>query len=205
MPRRELDTVTLALIPVAIAVNIAIGQIVYAIKIPLYLDSIGTVLVGVLAGPWAGALTGMLSNLIWALTGMNVSYAPFAAVAAVIGLMAGVFGSAGFMRRPLAAAAGGLTTGLVAAVLSAPISAYVFGGLTGSGTDALFLAFRHELGVSVLGAAAAQGAVSDPVDKTATFLLVWAVLQALPYRFLARFPQGEDVAPPGLGSPSETA
>ena len=46
--------------PVAIAVNIILGQTVAAaLKIPIYLDSIGTILVGVLAGPLAGALTGV--------------------------------------------------------------------------------------------------------------------------------------------------
>ena len=78
--KRDFNTITLVMIPVAIAINIAIGQLIYTLKIPLYLDSIGTILVGVLAGPWAGALTGLLSNLIWGLTGLNVSYAPFAAV-----------------------------------------------------------------------------------------------------------------------------
>src|SRR5699024_6187375 len=56
----------LALIPVAIALNIVIGQIIgnYT-PVPLYLDSIGTVMIGVLAGPAAGAFTGIVSNLIW--------------------------------------------------------------------------------------------------------------------------------------------
>ena len=36
-----------------------------ALKIPIYLDSIGTVLVGVLAGPIAGAATGALTNILW--------------------------------------------------------------------------------------------------------------------------------------------
>src|SRR5258706_5743291 len=48
--RKEFSTVTWVLIPVAIALNIAVGQIVYTLKLPLYLDSIGTILVGVLAG-----------------------------------------------------------------------------------------------------------------------------------------------------------
>ena len=52
---------------VAIAINIAVGSIVFALRLPIYLDSIGTVLVGALAGPWAGALTGILSNLIWSI------------------------------------------------------------------------------------------------------------------------------------------
>ncbi len=57
--RRNFSTLVLALIPVAIAINIAIGQLVYGVlKIPfLYLDSIGTVLVGLLGGPIAGLVT----------------------------------------------------------------------------------------------------------------------------------------------------
>ena len=52
--------------PIAIAINIILGQTVAAaLKIPIYLDSIGTILVGGLAGPIAGAATGALANLLW--------------------------------------------------------------------------------------------------------------------------------------------
>ena len=64
---RDLSTSTLSLMVVAIAINIAVGSLTVALRLPIYLDSIGTVLVGVLAGPWAGALTGILSNLIWSI------------------------------------------------------------------------------------------------------------------------------------------
>lgn len=62
--KRDFSTISLVMIPVAIAINIAIGQLVYTLKLPLYLDSIGTIFVGAVAGPWVGALTGLLSNLI---------------------------------------------------------------------------------------------------------------------------------------------
>ena len=56
----QFDTRTIVLMPIAIALNIILGQTVAAaIKLPIYLDSIGTILVGVLAGPLAGALTGL--------------------------------------------------------------------------------------------------------------------------------------------------
>ena len=72
---------------------------------PVYLDSIGTILVGVLAGPIAGALTGGLANLIWTYVlpaPFHSDYAaPFFIVAVEIGLLAGVFGRLGFFRsRP---------------------------------------------------------------------------------------------------------
>lgn len=102
MRSRDLSTAALALMPVAIAINIAVGAIVVALRLPIYLDSIGTVLVGVVAGPWAGALTGLLANLIWAILpvpgGAGPTIAFFAPVAAVIGLMAGFWGSRGAFR-----------------------------------------------------------------------------------------------------------
>ncbi len=186
MSRKGFNTLTLVLIPVALAINVAVGQLVLALKVPLYLDSIGTVLVGALAGPWAGAVTGFLSNVIWTATGWFPQAIAWAGVAAVIGAMAGAFGRAAWLHRWGKAIVAGLLTGIVAAVLSAPIAAYVFGGVTGSGTDILVAAFRT-VGLDALGANMAQGVVSDPIDKMATYLIVFAVLRALPGRFLARF------------------
>ena len=99
---RDLTTAILSLMAVAIAINIAVGSIVYALRLPIYLDSIGTVLVGALAGPWAGALTGILSNLIWSILpipgGASPTAAFFAPVAGVIGLMAGFWASRGVFQ-----------------------------------------------------------------------------------------------------------
>ena len=102
----QFTTRTLILMPIAIALNIILGQTVAAaLKIPIYLDSIGTILVGVLAGPLAGAATGALANVLWAyVIPPPFQYPPaaaFAIVAAVIGLLAGVAGQLGVLRpRP---------------------------------------------------------------------------------------------------------
>lgn len=100
------DTRTIVLIPIAIAINIVLGQTVTAaLKIPIYLDSIGTILVGVVAGPIPGLVTGLLANLIWTYVlpaPLQSPYAaPFAIVAAEIGFVSGLFGQFGFFRsRP---------------------------------------------------------------------------------------------------------
>jgi energy-coupling factor transport system substrate-specific component len=188
--KEDFTTVTLVLIPVAIAINIAAGQLIVLLKIPLYLDSIGTVLVGALAGPWAGALTGILTNLIWGLSGINPIYTPFFIVAGIIGLMAGLFAGWGWLRRIWMWALAGLITGVIAAIVSAPISAYIFGGVTGTGQDFLVGLFRAT-GASVLQATFGQGIVADPLDKLVTFLVVWLIVRALPARFVARFPRAE--------------
>jgi hypothetical protein len=99
---RDFSTATLTLMVVAIAINIAVGSLTVALRLPIYLDSIGTVLVGALAGPWAGALTGILANLIWSILPVPGGAGPiaafFAPVAAVIGLMAGFWASRGVFR-----------------------------------------------------------------------------------------------------------
>ena len=118
---RQFDTRTLVLMPVAIAFNIILGQAVgAALKIPIYLDSIGTILVGALAGPIAGAVTGFLANIIWTYVlppplHSDVNGA-FAIVAAVIGFLAGVFARIGWLRPRLNRPTSELAIGAVVAV-----------------------------------------------------------------------------------------
>ena len=269
---RQFTTRVVVLMPVSIALNIVLGATVQqALKLPIYLDSIGTILLGVLAGPLAGALTGILSNLIWgyllpAPVG-SPSAGPFAITAGVIGLLAGLWGHLGLfrprhggavnliaagiavilvgalafytysraygstdafnnnvfgnssitldqsrlfflavlvvyvalvgwalvLRRDVGAVfaiGAGLVTGIAAAVVSAPIAAVVYGGVTGSGTDALVAAFRSA-GSSLYQATLQQGLLSDPLDKMITSFVVFFVLGSLSRRYVARFPLGE--------------
>jgi energy-coupling factor transport system substrate-specific component len=117
----QFDTRTLVLMPVAIAFNIILGQAVAAaLKIPIYLDSIGTILVGALAGPIAGALTGLLSNLLWSYVlpppFHNDASGAFAIVAVVIGILAGVFARRGWLRPRPNQNMGQLAIGAIVAV-----------------------------------------------------------------------------------------
>jgi hypothetical protein len=102
---RQFSTRVIVLIPVAIAINIVLGFTVQKVlNLPIYLDSIGTILVGVLAGPIAGAVTGAASNLIWQyapVIGPGSNIGPFAITSVVIGLLAGLWGWLGVYRsRP---------------------------------------------------------------------------------------------------------
>ncbi len=270
-------TRTLVLMPVAIALNVAFGSTVQqALKLPIYLDSLGTVIAGLLGGPLVGAATGLLTDLIWAYVLPPPLAAPtagpFAITAAIVGLLAGAFARAGLFRtRPVAdrrslllalaaalaalllalytfsraygspqiygavtgnpaaaftasrlafgvicfafgtlavwalfwrrdtgamlALSCGLLTGLVAALVSAPIAAYVFGGVTGFGGDAVVAAFRAA-GAGLYQATLQQGLLSDPLDKMITFLLAFLVVARLPRRVVNRFPNGARLTQP---------
>ncbi|MEQ1735206.1 MAG: ECF transporter S component [Rhodoglobus sp.] len=182
----RLPTNTLVLIPVAIAINIVVGQLTAALGLPFYFDSIGTVLVAVVAGPAAGAVTGAFAAVIWGLT-LSPLALPFAITAIVIGVMAGYAARIGVFRTYWAPPIAGVVTGVVAALVSAPIAAFIFGGATGGGTGALVTAFQA-MGNSLLGSTTLQGLLSDPLDKLITFTVVMLILLALPSRFTQRFP-----------------
>jgi energy-coupling factor transport system substrate-specific component len=175
-----------ALTAAAIVLNVVGGEVVARIGLPIYGDSVGTVIAGALGGPWIGALAGASTNVLWALLG-RPNVLPFAVTAAAIGLLAGLATRWGWMRSVWRAALAGLVTGVTAAIVSAPIAAWLFGGVTGAGTD-LIVAFFRATGSSIQAAALGQGLVSDPIDKLATFLVAFFVLRALPQRQLWRYP-----------------
>ncbi|HZU18019.1 MAG TPA: hypothetical protein VFD01_15630 [Candidatus Dormibacteraeota bacterium] len=123
---------TLVLMPVAVALNIALGSTVQqALRLPIYMDSLGTVLTGVLGGPLAGMATGALTNLIWAYVLPAPLAAPtagpFAITAAVIGLLAGAWGRLGLFRSRPVRDLRSLAAALGAAVAVAAVVAYTFG------------------------------------------------------------------------------
>ena len=137
---RQFDTRTIVLMPLAIALNIVLGQAVgAALKIPIYLDSIGTILVGALAGPIPGAITGFLANTLWTYVvpppfHSDISGA-FAIVAAIIGLLAGAFGRFGWLRpRPNSSGSRLATGAIISVVLIVGLAWLAYLGYTSFGS-----------------------------------------------------------------------
>jgi PAS domain S-box-containing protein len=166
----------------AVIANIALGHFVkFNLGWPIFLDSVGTILVGALLGPPAGAATGVLSTLIAGLWLGDPVILPYAITAAFIGWAAGFAASRGAFQRFGTVVLSGLLVGLGAAIISAPITAYVHGGVTGGGGDYLN-AYLSATGANLLQAATIQGFLSDPVDKVISFLLAWLLWRVLhPY------------------------
>ena len=159
----------------AIVLNIVLGQIVQRVlHLPLYLDSVGTILIAALLGPLAGSVAGALSNLIWGVVFSVPQIMPFAFTAAAVGWAAGIAVSMGAFANVWRVLGAGALVGVMAALVSAPIAAYVFGGTTGVGTDELTAYFRTT-SANVLQAVTVQGLLADPLDKALSFLIAWLI------------------------------
>ncbi|MDQ4081101.1 MAG: ECF transporter S component [Gemmatimonadota bacterium] len=180
-----MSTIALALIPRAVALNLAIGAIVAALKLPVYLDSIGTVLVAALAGPLAGVLTGMTSNLVLGMLSSPVFIA-FIPVTAVIGVSAGIASRVGGFRTIPRAVVTGILIGLLAGMMSVPIVLALFGGVTAGGTGIITIALRA-LDLPLASAAFIASISVDILDKVLSCVIVALVLMRLPRRIGARF------------------
>ena len=92
------STRVLTLMSAGIAINMTLGQVASLLKLPIFLDSIGSFVVALLAGPVAAMMTGLITNLLWGLVSDPIA-AAFAPVAAVIGLVAGLCARAGWFHR----------------------------------------------------------------------------------------------------------
>lgn len=190
--RSAFNTFTIALMPIAIVINIVIGQLVSVLNLPLYFDSIGTIMVGVLSGPIAGGVTGLLTHIIWGLL-FDPAIIWFAPVAVVIGVLAGVIGARTWLRKLPHSIVAGLLSGLVALLIRAPIAAYH--DITAGGTELLEATFQNFTS-SLLSANLLQGTLFDSLDKIVSYLVVFLVFSRLRRRLLVRFPQGKYTARP---------
>jgi pheromone shutdown protein TraB len=76
----------------------------------------------------------------------------------------------------------GIGWGIVAAIVSAPVTAYVFGGVTGVGTT-LIVAFFVKAGNQIINAVLLTGLSAEPVDKTLSLLLAVVIARSTPPAF----------------------
>jgi energy-coupling factor transport system substrate-specific component len=176
----------LALIPVAVALNLATGLVVAELSLPVYLDTIGTVLAAALAGPAAGVVTGLVSQL---LTSMFAGYMwlAFAPIQLLIALLAGLAAARGGFHAPVVAAGWGAFVGLLAGAASSVISYFAFGGVTAGGVTAVTTILRST-GLSLPQSVVLASIGTDLVDKALVFLAVAIVLAGLPRRIIGRYP-----------------
>jgi len=193
------STPRLITIALCAALNFAIGAIVYLVKLPIYLDSIGTILCALLLFPdrWASFICAMVAGLTSvAIIGLLVNpfYPWFAFTSVCIAAVSAFITSSGahiFRARPaqpgsfaIRVILYGVITGVIAAIVSAPVVAYLFGGVTGSGS-AFIVAMFLRSGQQLMNAVLLSGLAADPVDKVIQVLIAALLYRSTPADFIA--------------------
>ncbi|AKK02211.1 hypothetical protein [Corynebacterium epidermidicanis] len=169
---RQIDRRLWLLVIAGVAADHILGEINARLNLPLYLDTIGSVCVGMLLGPLAGASTAALSTCMWVLIA-PVSV-PFATVNIVAGWLAGVFRQLDGFGNRLTVTVSGLIAGIACSIGAAPLtyslrnsSVARFNFDIYSPLSAVDTYFASSLGFREI--------ISDPVDITVVFLVTFMI------------------------------
>ncbi len=184
--RVRLNTLAIVLIPVCIAIDWVGHALASTLKLPLFLDSIGTVLGGLLAGPWVGGIAGLITNFISSGTVDPVA-APYSIISLAIGIAAGIGGYYGWHKTWPGRVALYVLIVLVASIGSTPLNIGLYQGQSGVPTgDALYAAMVKGGWPSWIAAYIDQ-ASGDIPDKLITVVVAILIYFGLPNRYRALF------------------
>jgi len=178
---------TVFLIPIGIAVNFIGGQIILLLKLPLYLDSVGTIVVGALCGGIPGAIVGAISNALNAIT--NPTTLAYIWLNILFGLLAGFLAKKGVFRSLWKTMVASIGFALIGGGIGSTITILMFGGL-GAGTTGAITGMLMTMGFSVQAGAFISELFADLLDKIPTMIIVYFILKSIPVRTLVKLPQG---------------
>lgn len=185
--KKDFTLLALLLIPIAVAINFAGGQLASLLKLPLYLDTIGTIFVAMLCGPWVGGLAGLITNLVLGIA--NPIYIPFAIVNVTVGLVTGYLARKGMFGNWWKWVISMVLMALASIITAAPIVVLMFGGITSSGTS-LITATLMATGAGIWGAVISTELVFTVLDRIISFGITYLILRVVPERTLIKFSLG---------------
>src|SRR6266566_167939 len=179
--RFSLDSVGVVLILGCLGLNFAGHAIAVAFGLPLFLDSIGTVLAGVVAGPWVGGSVGFISNLVSSNT-VDPIAAPYGVVSFAVGFAAGLARYLNWQKRGTGWLALWLVTVAIASLVSTPLNFLINGGKSSVAFgDSIYAALTSAHLPRIIAAFVGEVAVDLP-DKLLTVVAALLIAQGLQQR-----------------------
>lgn len=165
----------ITLIALAIVINIVGSYIALGFHLPIYLDSIGTIMTAILLGPFYGLFSGVLSALITGMTS-DIYALYYMPVGVVLGIVTGLIFQKNKTNKLFVKA---FCISVPASLISACITATIFGGITSSGSTMLVqLLAKTPLGLT-LSCLIVQF-FTDYFDRLLSLWLVFSVIKKLP-------------------------
>ena len=174
---KDNKTFKITFMAMCVGFNIIGAFVALALKMPIYLDTIGTFLSAFLLGPISGIITGSVSAFINGVTFDPISIY-FIPVQAMTGLMAGILFKKGLFKKKLIPV-GMLTVTIGSSIIASIISAYVFGGITSSGSSFIVM-YLKEAGINIITSIFSTQILTDLVDKAIVISLVIYLIKIIP-------------------------
>lgn len=171
----------ITLIALAIVINIVGSYIALGLHLPIYLDSMGTIMTAILLGPFYGLFSGVLSALITGMTS-DIYALYYMPVGIVLGVMTGFVFQKNKSNKLFVKS---FCISVPASLISACITATVFGGITSSGSTMLVqLLAKTPVGLT-LSCLIVQF-FTDYFDRLLSLWLVLSVIKKLPDSFIKK-------------------
>lgn len=171
----------ITLIALAIVINIVGSYIALGLHLPIYLDSMGTIMTAILLGPFYGLFPGVLSALITGMTS-DIYALYYMPVGIVLGVMTGFVFQKNKSNKLFVKS---FCISVPASLISACITATVFGGITSSGSTMLVqLLAKTPVGLT-LSCLIVQF-FTDYFDRLLSLWLVLSVIKKLPDSFIKK-------------------
>ncbi|WP_342430016.1 ECF transporter S component [Neobacillus sp. FSL H8-0543] len=172
-------TYSLILIPIGIAINIVGGVIAGQLKLPIFMDSIGTVIIAIIAGPLIGGITGLSTNVVLGLMHGDVLGMAFGLVNMTTGIIVGFMAKHGKFRNWIHLVIATLLLTLSNSLIAAPIVVFLYGGVSGAGIDLVVAGFLAA-GQDIFSSAFVARLPVNLIDKGIAVIIAFLILLKLP-------------------------
>lgn len=160
------------------------------LKLPVYLDAIGTIVVGALCGGLPGAVVGVISNTINSIT--YPTYVWYGVISAIYGVLAAYLSKKKVFCTLWKAILASFLFALIGGILNSCITWILFGFNFATDTTALFAIPLHMVvGLPKFMAEMVAAICMDVADKFLAVLAVYFVLRSMPDRFLVKLKLGD--------------
>lgn len=185
----KIDRLSLFLIPIGIAINFIGGQIALLLKLPLYLDAIGTIVVGALCGYLPGIIVGLLSNVLNSVSDPITLF--YGILNMLFGIAAAYLSTKGVFKVFWKTLVSALLFAFIGGGLGSLMTWVLYGFDFGTGVSSIFAIPIHEkLGLPKYFSQFIAEFSMDIFDKVLTVIAAFGILKAIPTRFLAKLPFG---------------
>jgi len=185
---KKFDKLTIFLIPIGIAVNFVGGQLAVLLKLPVYLDSIGTIVTGALCGVWPGVIVAVLTQLINSIS--LPTLLPYGIIGIAFAFISSFFARKGMFSTFPKAIASGLIIALVSTCMAVPITAILYNGFVGTGASVIVTALMAA-GWGVVPATFVSELSTEVMDKLIVLIICFFIIKSIPARFAIKLPQGK--------------